>query len=97
MRNGNIGFHAYKNSQVSPGDFLIDTIKAGEIEVAHQKIKLFGIGDIGFQQFREKIVLVGDKSGHFYLLVMFGAKILPDFFEAVYRKFYGCGIRIEDK
>jgi hypothetical protein len=62
--DGNIGFHANENSQVSFGDFPVDTVKAGKIEVADQKIKLFGIRDAGPQQFREKFSLVGDESGH---------------------------------
>jgi hypothetical protein len=28
---------------------------------------LFGVGDIGFEEFGKEIFLVGDKSRHFYL------------------------------
>jgi hypothetical protein len=68
--DGNIGFHANENSQVSSGNLPVDAVKAGKIEITDQKIKWVGSGDIDFQQFREEIVLIGDESGHSFSPLM---------------------------
>jgi hypothetical protein len=31
--DGDIGFHANENSQVPSGDFFVDAVKAGKIEI----------------------------------------------------------------
>jgi hypothetical protein len=51
-------------------DFLVNGIKARKIEIADQKIQLFGVGDIGFEEFGKELTLVGNESAHFYPLTL---------------------------